>query len=64
MKTLLIAVAAIFLLVGGGVLVKMNNACKTGHHSWCRSAHVSDSGSRHQKRLLNGSPRMLPAQSS
>jgi len=57
MRTFVIAVAAIFLLFGGGVLVKMNNACKTSHHSWCRSAHISDSGFGNHKRLLNGSPR-------
>src|SRR5262245_51764833 len=57
MRTFLIAVATIFLLVGGGVLVKMNNACKTSLHSWCRP-HISDSGSGHQKRLPNGSPRI------
>ena len=41
MKTSLI-VLAVFLLVAGGALGVMNNACKTGHHVWCKPAHVSD----------------------
>jgi hypothetical protein len=55
MKTLLIAFAAVLLAVSGGALAMMNNACKTGHHSWCRPVHISGSDSGHQKRLLNGS---------
>jgi hypothetical protein len=31
----------VFLLVAGGALGMMNNACKTSHHMWCKSAHVS-----------------------
>jgi hypothetical protein len=41
MKTSLI-VLAVLLLAVGGTLGVMNNACKTGHHVWCKSAHVSD----------------------
>ena len=64
MRTFVIALAAIFLLVSGGALMMMNNACNTSHHSWCRPAHISGSGSSHRKPLLNGSPRIYPAQSS
>ena len=65
MKTFLIAFAAILLLVGGDALVTMNNACKTTHHSWCRSAHISGNGSGQQNRLRNSGPaKVHPAQSS
>jgi hypothetical protein len=37
--TLWIAFTAL-LLVAGGVLATMNNACKTGHYSWCRPAQI------------------------
>jgi hypothetical protein len=32
----LIVIAVIIIGAGGG-LAAMNNACKTGHHSWCAS---------------------------
>jgi len=40
MKTSLMVSAV--LLVAVLALGVMNNACKTGHHVWCKSAHVSD----------------------
>jgi hypothetical protein len=33
-------VLVVLLLVAGGALGVMNNACKTGHHVWCKT-HVS-----------------------
>jgi hypothetical protein len=39
MKTSLM-VLVVLLLVAGGALGVMNNACKTGHHVWCKT-HVS-----------------------
>jgi hypothetical protein len=41
MKTSLLVLVILSLVVGGALGV-MNNACKTGHHVWCKSAHVSD----------------------
>jgi hypothetical protein len=41
MKTSLMILVVLLLAVGGALGV-MNNACKTGHHVWCKSAHVSD----------------------
>jgi len=41
MKTSLM-VLMVLLLVAGGALGVMNNACKTSHHVWCKPAHVSD----------------------
>jgi hypothetical protein len=40
MKTSLMLLV-VLLLVAGGALSVMNNACKTGHHGWCKPAHVS-----------------------
>jgi hypothetical protein len=36
-----VIVLVVFLIVTGGVLTVMNNACKTSHHSWCRPGHLS-----------------------
>ena len=64
MRIILITLAAVFLVVSGGALVMMNNACKTSHHSWCRPLNVSGSGSGHHTRLRNGGPpRVQPASS-
>ena len=41
MKTSLM-VLMVLLLVAGGALSVMNNACKTSHHGWCKSARISD----------------------
>jgi hypothetical protein len=41
MKTSLMVLVVLALVVGG-VLGLMNNACRTGHHTWCKSALVSD----------------------
>ena len=30
-----VTVLVVLLMVTGGVLAVMNNACKTSHHSWC-----------------------------
>lgn len=41
MKTSMTVLIVVVLLVGGGLAI-MNNACKTSHHSWCApSPHVS-----------------------
>jgi hypothetical protein len=40
MKTSLM-VLVVLLMVTGGVLAVMNNACKTSHHSWCAPGHFS-----------------------
>jgi hypothetical protein len=40
MKTPLLAVLTAVLVVAGSALAIMNNACKSGHHSWC--APMSD----------------------
>jgi hypothetical protein len=46
MKTSLM-VLMVLLLVAGGALSVMNNACKTSHHTWCKPAHFS--GMTHAK---------------
>jgi hypothetical protein len=35
MKTPLSIVLVAVVLVAGGSLAIMNNACKSGHHTWC-----------------------------
>jgi hypothetical protein len=40
MKTSLMLLV-VLLLVAGGALSALNNACKTSHHGWCKPAHVS-----------------------
>jgi hypothetical protein len=45
--TLWIAFTAL-LLMAGGVLATMNNACKTSPHSWCRPAQIG--GDSHSSR--------------
>ena len=40
MKTSLIVVAVLLVAVLGTLGV-MNDACKSGHHVWCKPAHVS-----------------------
>ena len=40
MKTSLM-VFVVLLMVTGGVLAVMNNACKTSHHSWCAPGRLS-----------------------
>lgn len=34
-RQLLIVLTAVVLVGTGSALAIMNNACKTGHHSWC-----------------------------
>jgi hypothetical protein len=41
MKTSLIIVAVLLVAVLGTLGV-MNDACKSGHHGWCKPAHFSD----------------------
>ena len=36
-----VMVLVVLLIVTGGVLAVMNNACKTSHHSWCAPGHLS-----------------------
>jgi hypothetical protein len=36
-----VMVLVVLLIVTGGVLAMMNNACKTSHHSWCAPGHLS-----------------------
>jgi hypothetical protein len=40
MKTSVI-VLVVFLIVAGGALAVMNNACKTSRHVWCAPGHFS-----------------------
>jgi hypothetical protein len=35
MKTPLLVVLTAVVVVAGSALAIMNNACKSGHHSWC-----------------------------
>jgi hypothetical protein len=35
MKTPLLIVLTAVVVVAGSALAIMNNACKSGHHSWC-----------------------------
>jgi hypothetical protein len=50
MKTPLLIVVAAVVLVTGSTLAVMNNACKSGHHSWCAPA----SGFQHHARIGHG----------
>jgi hypothetical protein len=38
MKTPLLIVLAAVVFVAGSTLAIMNNACKSGHHTWCAPA--------------------------
>ena len=35
-----VMVLVVLLIVTGGVLAVMSNACKTSHHSWCAPGHL------------------------
>ena len=36
-----VMILVVFLLVTGGALAVMNNACKSSHHAWCAPARHS-----------------------
>jgi hypothetical protein len=42
MKTPLLIILAVTALGAGSALAAMNNACKSGHHTWC--APISEIG--------------------
>jgi len=51
MKTPLLMVLGAAVLLAGGGLALMNNACKSSHHSWC--APIADV--RHQMKASRSS---------
>jgi hypothetical protein len=63
MRTTLWIAFTTILLVVGGTLAMMNNACKTSYHSWCRPTQTSGSGSSHLRRPLDGARVQPPAAS-